>query len=41
MGFPPLIYAFHDGIEVPPGVVKSILVKALGLTEDDALELLR
>lgn len=36
-----LMFAFHKGIEVPPGLVRKILVKDVGLTEDEALALLR
>lgn len=37
---PPLTFSYHDGDTVPPGVVRKILVKDVGLTESEALELL-
>lgn len=39
-GRPPLVFAFHDGVEIPPGLVRKILVKDVGLSEADALALL-
>lgn len=39
-GRPPLTFSYHDGDTVPPGVVRKILVKDVGLTESEALELL-
>jgi predicted RNA binding protein YcfA (HicA-like mRNA interferase family) len=35
-GRPPLTFAFHDGVEVPRMLVYKILVKTVGLTEDEA-----
>ena len=35
-----LTFAFHDRDTVPPGLVRKILVKDVGLTEDEALGLL-
>ena len=35
-----LIFAFHDGVEVPPGLVRKILIKDVGLAEDEAIKLL-
>lgn len=39
-GRPRLIYAFHDRQEIPPGIVRDVLVKQVGLEEQDALDLL-
>lgn len=39
-GRDPLTFAFHDGVEVPPHLVRKILVKSAGLSEAEALELL-
>jgi predicted RNA binding protein YcfA (HicA-like mRNA interferase family) len=40
-GRPPLTFAFHDGESLPPGVVRDILVKQIGLTIDDAMKAVR
>ncbi|WP_327168817.1 type II toxin-antitoxin system HicA family toxin [Streptomyces subrutilus] len=37
-GMPPLTFAFHDGASLSPGVVRDILVKQAGLSEDNALK---
>jgi predicted RNA binding protein YcfA (HicA-like mRNA interferase family) len=37
-GYPRLGFSFHDGVSVPPGVVKKILVKDVGLSEEQALK---
>lgn len=39
-GRPRILFSYHDGVTVPPGVVRQILVKTVGLDEDQALELL-
>lgn len=39
-GRPQLLLSFHDGQEIPGGLVRKILVKDIGLTEDEALLLL-
>jgi predicted RNA binding protein YcfA (HicA-like mRNA interferase family) len=39
-GRPPLLFSFHDGATVPPGLVKKVLVKDVGLTDDEAIDLL-
>lgn len=36
----PLTFAFHDGVTVAPGLVRKILVKDVGLDQDEALGLL-
>jgi len=38
-GYPDLWFSFHDGVTVPPGAVKKILTKDVGLSEQDALAL--
>ena len=39
-GRPRVLFSFHDKATVPPGLVRSILVKTVGLTVDEALQLL-
>jgi len=39
--YPTLWLAFHDRAELAPGLVRKIMVKDIGLSEDEALELLR
>ena len=39
-GRPTLHLSFHENQELPPGLVRKILVRDVGLTEDEALELL-
>lgn len=39
-GRPPVLFSFHDRATVPPGLVRKILVKTVGLTAEDALKLL-
>ena len=39
-GRPPITFAFHDGATVPPGLVRKILCRDVGLGEDEALKLL-
>lgn len=38
-GYPELRLAFHDGDVVPPGLVRKILIKDVGLTPADARKL--
>lgn len=40
-GRPPLTFAFHAGDSLSPGVVRDILVKQVGLSQDQALEVVR
>lgn len=40
-GRPPVTFAFHDRTTLPPGVVRDILVRQVGLTVDEALEVVR
>lgn len=39
-GYQNLTWAFHDGDTLAPGLVRKILVKDVGMTEDDARKLL-
>jgi len=39
-GRPRLRFAFHDGATVPPGLVRDILVRQVGLTEAEAIDVL-
>jgi predicted RNA binding protein YcfA (HicA-like mRNA interferase family) len=38
--YPPLTFAFHDNQTIAPGLVRKILVRDVGLAEDEALRLL-
>jgi predicted RNA binding protein YcfA (HicA-like mRNA interferase family) len=35
-GRPPLTFAFHDSDTIAPGLVREILVKQVGLSEEEA-----
>jgi predicted RNA binding protein YcfA (HicA-like mRNA interferase family) len=37
---PPLTFAFHDRATIPAGLVRKVLVKDVGLDEEEALALL-
>ncbi len=37
-GYPKLGFSFHDGVDVPSGLVRKILVRDVGLAEEEALE---
>jgi predicted RNA binding protein YcfA (HicA-like mRNA interferase family) len=39
-GRPPLMFAFHDKATIPGGMVRKILVKDVGLSDDEARGLL-
>ena len=39
-GRPPLTFAFHDNTTVPSGLVRKVLVRDVGLAEDEARKLL-
>lgn len=39
-GYPPVTFAFHDRATVPGGLVRTILVDRVGLTEAEARQLL-
>ena len=38
--YPPLTFAFHDRRTLAPGLVRKILVRDVGLGEEEALKLL-
>jgi predicted RNA binding protein YcfA (HicA-like mRNA interferase family) len=38
---PPLTFAFHDGQTIPPGLVKKILTKDIGLSEEEIRNILK
>lgn len=40
-GYPDLVDGFHDGVEIPPHRVKRILIDDVGLTNQQALEVVR
>lgn len=40
-GRPTITFAFHDKAEVSPGLVRSILVNQVGLSLDEAREVVR
>ena len=39
-GYPPLTFSFHDSATIPPGLVRKILTRDVGLTEEEARKLL-
>ncbi|WP_368859830.1 type II toxin-antitoxin system HicA family toxin [Agromyces mediolanus] len=39
-GRPTLTFAFHQGVEIPPGLVRKILTKDAQLTDEEAAALL-
>jgi predicted RNA binding protein YcfA (HicA-like mRNA interferase family) len=39
-GRPTLTFAFHDGTTIAPGLVRKIFVNDVGLTDEEARELL-
>jgi hypothetical protein len=38
--YPPLVFAFHDKVTIPPSRVRKVLVNEVGLAEADARTLL-
>ena len=38
--YPPLTFAFHDKATIPAGLVRKILIRDVGLAEDEARKLL-
>jgi hypothetical protein len=40
-GDPPLTFAWHDGVTVPPGMVRKVLVQKVGLSVEEALQCVR
>lgn len=39
-GYPTLVWAFHDGQTLPPGLVRKILTRDIGLSGEQARALL-
>ena len=39
-GYPQLSFSWHDGVTIPPGLVRKVLVEDAGLAEQEALDLL-
>jgi predicted RNA binding protein YcfA (HicA-like mRNA interferase family) len=39
-GYPTLGFSFHDNVTIPPRLVKKILVRDVGLSEEEALGLI-
>lgn len=39
--FPELLFAFHDDADIPPGLVRKVLTKDVGLSKEQALAHLR
>jgi hypothetical protein len=39
-GRPPLTFAFHDNATIPSSLIRKVLVRDVGLAEDEALKLL-
>lgn len=39
-GYPSLTFAFHNSATIPPGLVRKILTKDVGLSEQEARDLL-
>jgi predicted RNA binding protein YcfA (HicA-like mRNA interferase family) len=39
-GYPPLTFAWHDGVTIAPGAIRKLFVKKIGLSAEDALRLL-
>lgn len=39
-GYPPLTFAWHDGVTIAPGAIRKLFVKTIGLSAEDALRLL-
>ena len=39
-GYPSIDFVYHDKDTVPPGLVRQMLVKRVGLSEKEALKLL-
>jgi predicted RNA binding protein YcfA (HicA-like mRNA interferase family) len=38
--YPPLTFSFHDSATIPPGLVRKILTRDVGLSEKEARKLL-
>jgi hypothetical protein len=39
-GYPPILFAYHDHATIPPGNVRKMLVRHVGLSVDEARRLL-
>jgi predicted RNA binding protein YcfA (HicA-like mRNA interferase family) len=39
-GYPPIVFSFHDRATISPGMVRKVLVREVGLADDEALRLL-
>lgn len=39
-GLPDIAFSFHDGVTLPGGLVRKVLVGEIGLSEDEARSLL-
>ncbi len=39
--YPSLTLAYHEGVSIPPGMVRKILVKDVGLSEEQAMRVIR
>lgn len=39
-GYPDIGFSFHTGVTIPPGLVKKVLVGDVGLSEDEARNLI-
>ena len=39
-GYPPIDFVYHDKVEVPPGLVRRMLCQRVGLTEQEAKDLI-
>jgi predicted RNA binding protein YcfA (HicA-like mRNA interferase family) len=40
-GYRPITFAFHDRVTLPPGVVRDVLVRQVGMDEASALEVVK
>jgi predicted RNA binding protein YcfA (HicA-like mRNA interferase family) len=40
-GYPPLGFSWHDGVTIPRGLVRKVLVDDVGLSVEEALTLVR
>jgi len=40
-GRPALLWSYHDSATVPPGVIRKYLVNEIGMSESDAMALLK
>ena len=40
-GYPPLTFAWHDGVTIAPGMVRKVLIQQVGLSVEEALQCVR